>query len=569
MSVIIESVRWINFLSTGNIETCINITDARTTLIAGENGSGKSTIMDALTYCLFKKAFRKINLPQLINAVTGKNMFVEVMFKTNGRNYCVRRGMKPNIFQIWQDGLLINQNADTRDYQKMLEQTILKMSYKTFCQIVVLGSANFTPFMQLAAAQRREIIEDLLDIQVFSLMNVLLKNRMASNKDSITAVDYRIEMLENNLELQRKHKKELEKLTQEYIESQETRIREIQDKIDANEKKVEEGLEEIEVWKVRLEGWNIIKDRLASANSLQNKLESAIRKAKKEISFYSDTISCPTCKQGITEDFKASLLFTYAEKLEQFEGKINRVQDIILENAAKEKAYQEIQENISKIQRSIAGFHSECKAYASTIKAIRKEMDGSFGVMEIDDEEESRILRDIQHENQRKASLLEEREIHNIALMMLKDGGIKTQIIKQYIPIMNTLINKYLDQMEFFCRFEIDEQFEEVIRARHRDEFSYDSFSQGERMRIDLALLFSWREIARMRNSASINLLILDEIMDSSLDADGTDEFSRIIGQLTEENNVIVISHKSDQIQDRFDRIIRFKKEKNFSRIDE
>lgn len=568
MSITLQKIRWSNFLSTGNLPTEIILNDAKTTLICGINGSGKSTLMDAICFALFNKPFRKINKPQLVNSITGKHMMVEIEFSTNKRDYLIRRGMKPNVFEVYQDGTLINQSADSRDYQAIIEQNILKMSYKTFCQIVVLGSANFTPFMQLPAAARREIIEDLLDIKIFTVMNSLLKDQINLVKNSLLENQHQTELTENSLKLNKLH-----------IEQQKLN----------NTKTIQQKKVQIENWKTEIEkandaidaynnDCNVLLEKMASLEQIPSKIDIAnqtrtnlnrkLVKIEKDKKYYEETDHCSSCGQSITEEYKSQKLADLLQFEKKFTTNLNTLEPLLNSLVAKKQELEDFSVKLQQIRENIVVNQANIKNYTNAIKQLENEIEqinnSKFDYIDLSADKQR--LKALEKE---KESLLEQRELNNIASLLLKDSGIKTQIIRQYIPIINTLINKYLDQMEFFCQFEIDEQFNEKIKSRFRDDFSYSSFSEGEKMRIDLALLFTWREIATLRNSAKINLLILDEFMDSSLDASGTDEFIKIVHQLTGNTNVVIISHKHDQIADKFDRVLKFTKVKNFSKLGE
>lgn len=564
--ITINRISWKNFLSTGDSPIEIRLDKHKTTLISGDNGSGKSTIMDALAFGLYGKAFRKINKPQLVNSITNKNMVVEVEFVTNSRKYRVRRGLKPALFEIYQDSNLINQEADARDYQKILEQTILKMTYKTFCQIVVLGNANFTPFMQLPAAQRREIIEDLLDIQVFSTMNTILKTQMNENRDKLIETEQRIKILAASIELKRKHEQEMEK-------NHAFQITEIQRQIETLQKNIDEKLAHITSSTHKCTELDVssnhatVKKGLTEARALAHRLEAQKTKLDKEREFYKENKECPSCHQEMSSNTIHSRIKSIEDKEQRLVEKQKLLTEKILQLEERSNKYEKIEAEISEILSRISGYKAEIKANQSHIRQLNDTIEGiQQRQKQVDKGEIKQFEEDLQVALTEKELLLNQKELHNIAILLLKDQGIKAQIIKQYIPLMNKMINQYLEDMEFFCKFEIDDSFNEIIRSRYRDEFSYDSFSQGEQIKIDLALLFTWREIARLRNSASVNLLILDEIMDSSLDSSGTEEFLKIIKQLAERNNIIVISHKHDIISDKFERVIRFNKTKNLSR---
>jgi len=543
--------------------------ETKTTLICGKNGVGKSQVMDAITFALFNKPFRKINKPQLVNSINNKNCLVEIEFKIGRIKYVVCRGMKPNIFEIYKNGKLLNQSADNRDYQEILEKRIIGMNYKTFCQIVILGSANWTAFMSLSAQARRNVIEDLLDIEVFSIMNVLLKNKNSENKRKLQDLNTRITILDNTIKLNTEYRQSLKKnqqkeidLKQKQIEAQNKQIKEHEIKIDILQKEIDELTVKLkEVTKTR-EQIQKHKNKILQINQIKTKIQ-------KDINFYKKNDNCPTCKQEIPETFKSQIIGKNVKKENLTQEISQKLESILKKLEQYIKEYSDISEKIAtknkELQNHLVSITVSNHVTQNLLKEIKKL-----------DNKQDKFSTDIKNEKKERSQKLKEkekcineREIYNVANMLLKDNGIKTQIIKQYIPIMNTLINKYLERMEFFCQFLLDENFNEKIKYRHKDIFSYDSFSQGEKMRIDLALLLTWREISKMRNASPINLLLLDEIMDSSLDSAGTEEFIRIISELTGDNNVIIISHKVDQIGDKFGRMIVVTKKKNYSQFKE
>lgn len=567
--IIFEKVKYQNFLSTGNYSTEIDFLKNKNTLICGVNGSGKSTLIDAITYCLFGKAFRNINKPQLINSVTGKNMLVEIHFSVNNDSYVVKRGMKPNIFEIYQNQTLINQSAENKDYQSILEKTIIKMNYKSFCQVVVLGSANFTPFMLLPAAQRRAFVEDLLDIQMFSVMNNLLKEKVIENKELLIDCDTQIKLTENTLETNKKNREEANKNIESIIQTKNESISNIESENEKDKqqlKTIEDDIAELQ---------NTISNSKPKVMSALDKvyksrtlLDSKIQQAKKTLSFFEDNSSCPMCEQEITNTFKESKIDSIKTKREEQSVLLEQLNEKIKTLETKQDKIVSLVSDLQKLNSVRVELSSKISFNEKTVKSFRKDIDDLMR-KQISIVDDADLLSKLKEYHTTKQKLLEQKEIYNVGLVLLKDGGIKAKIIKQYVPIINSMINNYLDQMEFFCQFTMDETFEEKIKSRYRDNFSFESFSEGEKMRLNLAILFTWRELAKMRNSAATNLLILDEIMDSSLDSNGTDEFIKIIHTLTKNNNVFVISHKNDQILDRFDGVIRFEKRKNFSYITE
>jgi DNA repair exonuclease SbcCD ATPase subunit len=565
-----KKIGWSNFLSTGNAGTEIQLDRSTTTLIVGENGAGKSTILDAICFALFNKAFRNISKPQLINSINGKQARVEVEFDIGRRNYRIVRGIKPAIFLIYVDGNLINQEADSRDFQRYLEEHILKLNYKSFTQIVILGSASFTPFMQLPPSHRREIIEDLLDIRIFSTMNTLLKERSSALKDAIKSIEADIEVQKEKVRLQDDYIKTL-------VGDAEKRREEIEQQIAAANDEMESNTADTVALEIRIaklreeisdEDTQIAKARKLS--ELQRKLTERIGKAQSEIAFYHDNDTCPTCQQGLPHDLKENAVAAQNVRMAEIETALNELADNI-------ETVQNRLDEIHTISDTIAKYNKEIIAHNNAIIANQKyiqKLDAELKTHNNDnsniDEEKSRLrglAKEVVNMNSERTALNEERYYQDIASNLLKDTGIKTRIVRQYLPIINKLVNKYLNAMDFFVSFELDEAFNETIKSRHRDDFSYASFSEGEKQRIDLALLFTWRTIAKMKNSAATNLLLLDEVFDSSLDNNATDYLMNVLNTLGEDTRVFVISHKGDQLFDKFRSVIKFEKHQNFSRI--
>ena len=568
--IIFEKVRWKNFLSTGNWFTEIDFTRSPNTLIIGSNGSGKSTILDALTFGLFGKPFRKINKPQLPNSINEKECIVEIEFKVGKKAYKIIRGIKPNTFEIYQDGKLLNQDAAARDYQEVLEKNILKLNFKSFTQIVILGSASFTPFMQLSAADRRNIIEDLLDIQIFSSMNSLVKEKMVEIKDASAKIKYDMDLTAEKIELQKQnieeHKKhndaEIEKKKQEIITS-ETQIGHLQIDIELIQK-------HINVLTSKILNKDAVEAKRTKLSNFENQLSNNLRKLDKDVKFYEDNHDCPTCKQTITQDWKEKQILEKQVKkgdisiaLTDIEKKIADANNVINEMLKITKHINEHNSEVIKHNASITAINKYVAKLNAEITELSTRKDNL--------EEENTKLKELREELaelvKKQKQIADEKQYYEFAGTLLKDTGIKTKIIKQYLPIMNKLINKYLTAMDSFINFNLNENFEETIKSRHRDDFSYHNFSEGEKMRIDLAILFTWRQIAKLKNSVNTNLLILDEVFDSSLDTVGTDEFLKLMYDIGQDTNVFVISHKGDQLFDKFRSVIRFEKKNNFSRI--
>jgi len=565
-----KRIAWSNFLSTGNAGTEILLDRSPTTLIVGENGAGKSTILDAICFALFNKAFRSISKPQLINSINGKQARVEVEFSIGRRQYKVVRGIKPAIFLIYVDGNLINQEADSRDFQKYLEEHILKLNYKSFTQIVILGSASFTPFMQLPPSHRREIIEDLLDIRIFSTMNTLLKEKSSALKDQIKSIESDLEVGKERVRLQDDYIKTLVGDAKKRREEIEQRIATAGTEIDVNGADV--VAYEAKIAKLRAEiadeDSQIAKARKLS--ELQRKLTERISKAQTEIAFYHDNDTCPTCQQGLPHDLKENAVASQNVKMEEIQQALTELSNNIEEVQTRLDAIHVISAVIASHNQSIISHNNAIIANQKYIQKLQAELATHVDGDENIDEERSRLrglAKEVVNLNNERTLLNEERHYQEIASNLLKDTGIKTRIVRQYLPVINKLVNKYLNAMDFFVSFELDEAFNETIKSRHRDDFTYASFSEGEKQRIDLALLFTWRTIAKMKNSSATNLLLLDEIFDSSLDNNATDYLMNVLNTLGEDSRVFVISHKGDQLFDKFRSVIRFEKYQNFSRI--
>ena len=563
-----KKIRYKNFLSTGNIFTEINLCDAKTTLIVGENGAGKSSILDALSFSLFGKPFRKINKPQLMNTITRKQLVTEVEFSIGTNEYKIIRGMKPNIFEVYKDGILLNQSADMKDYQTILERQILKVNHKSFSQVVVLGSATFQPFMQLNAYQRREIIEDLLDLQIFTTMNTLLKSKILINNETLQKTTAEKNLIEEKISLIKEHMKEIQSNTDKMIEEKKTRIEETNETIQKlNEEYIDLDNKRKEL-SVSAEDEQTISTKMKKLSDLKSKIEVNLGNLNKEVKFFHNYDECPTCKQSINEQFKC-------ETIQQKETQITEINEglekLSVEYEKLQSRINEIMEINSKINdirlelNSIKTKINSLNDYRNTLKEEINNIKESSNSNERN--KIPSLEKELKETEKKYYELTEDKAVLSVASNLLKDGGIKAKIIKQYVPIINKLINKYLSSMEFMCQFELDENFNETIKSRYRDIFSYASFSEGEKVRINVAILFAWRAIAKLRNSINTNILIMDEVFDSSLDSNGTEEFMKIINHLTSDTNTVIISHKSDQLYDKFERVIRFEKYKNFSRI--
>ena len=565
-----KTIRWKNLLSTGNAFTEIKLNRSPSTLIVGENGGGKSTLLDALCFGLFGKPFRSINKPQLLNSINKKNLLVEIEFDIGGKDYKIIRGIKPNIFEIQSGGEVINQDAAARDYQKYLEESVLKLNYKSFTQIVILGSASFTPFMQLPPFVRREIIEDILDIQIFTTMNTVLRDKMNELKDSLHDADSKLEVLKQKATIQKEYVDTLEA-------NKEKRVDEILGRIDEGERQIEtltNLTKDLEVEKVSVEetqkslGDLVTKQK--KLESFKTKFSTQLRDLKKEISFYNETDECPTCQQGIAHDHKETIVSSRQEKIEELSSGMDKLQEEFTKLEELIAENETLSEQISELSAEIITNNNEIIVQQRLIQALNLELnDITTKTADIDGEKDKlkMFAKDVLAQNSEKAKLNEEKHYMDAVSMLLKDTGIKTKIIRQYLPVINKLVNKYLTAMDFFVQFNLDEKFDETIKSRHRDDFSYASFSEGEKQRIDLALLFTWRTIAKMKNSVATNLLILDEVFDSSLDNNGTDYVMTLLDTVGEDTNVFVISHKGDQLFDKFRSLIKFEKKNNYSEM--
>ena len=550
-----KNIRWKNLLSTGNQFTEIQLNKTSTTLIVGENGSGKSTVLDALCFGLFSKPFRRINRPQLINSINDGGLLVEIEFEVGSRSYMVRRGIKKNIFEIFVDGQRLNQDAKTQDSQEYLENTILKLNYKSFTQIVLLGANHYIPFMQLKSQDRKSIVEDLLDIQIFSVMNGLLKYKISENKEEGQNIEVNRKLTSGNIDTTEDVINDLKKTKKNQIQQNERDINNNEVEIESLNTKIQELMDSISNDKTA--------QTLKELEGYQDGIERKMLAAEKEIEFYEQNDTCSTCSQELSEEHKTKMISAH-------HGIMHTSKGGLWELGNKIKNLKKRLEEVTNTQTVIGRHQVQIQAINSYIAKLRDQIK-TIQDREDDIDEKIKKLKDLKNELksciEQLEKLSEQKQLYETATVLLKDTGIKTRIIKQYLPIMNTLINKYLASMDFFVSFNLDEKFEEKIKSRHRDEFTYDSFSEGEKMRIDLALLFTWRTIAKMKNSVNTNLLILDEVFDSSLDASGTDEFLKILNHLTGNQNVFIISHKGDVLFDKFKDIIKFEKYKNFSRI--
>lgn len=569
--IIFKTIKFKNFLSTGNIFSEIGLDEHQTTLIVGDNGAGKSTLLDALSFSLFGKPFRKIKKPQLINSITRKNLMVEVDFSINKVDYKIIRGIKPHVFEVYKNGEIINQSAAVKDYQTILERQILKVDHKTFCQVVVLGSATFQPFMQLSTQNRREIIEDLLDLQVFTTMNGLLKNKILVNNESLRKSDADRKQLNDKITLMRSHMIEMQSNNEGLISEKKEMIEDSRVKIEVNSAKYKELEEKNCTLKSNISDENKIKEKMGQLSLLKVKIETKLRGVRKDLDFYMENDNCPVCHQDIHEDFREETIKERKSQKEEIDVGIDKLVEQYNKMDSRIKEIMVVNDKINDNNLEIHTVKNNINSTMEYVAILEKEINGlNKKIVENNDHSTMTELEThLQRIEKEHYNNDEERNILSMCTSMLKDGGIKSKIIKQYVPVINKLINKYLSSMEFMCQFELDEQFNETIKSRHRDVFSYTSFSEGEKMRINLAILFTWRAVAKMRNSINTNILIMDEVFDSSLDANGTDEFMKVIRELTMDTNTIIISHKSDQLSDKFERVLKLEKNRNFSTITE
>jgi DNA repair exonuclease SbcCD ATPase subunit len=567
--IFFQKLRFKNFLSTGNHFTEIQFDKSSNTLVVGSNGAGKSTMLDALCFALFNKAFRNITKPQLINAINGKDCVVEIEFDANNKQYKIVRGIKPNIFEIYCNGELVNQDAAVRDYQDYLEKFVLKLNYKSFTQIVILGSASFVPFMQLSSSDRRAIIEDLLDIQIFSTMNSILKEKIAKNKDEVGNNKFSIELEEQNYNIQEKHITQLKQNNDDKVKEYEGEINVNQGVVQTLHEEVNELTQDVSTLSEQVNGKIEIENKVKKLGKLESQIESNLSKFQKDIRFFQSNDSCPTCRQAIALGFKETELTNLSDKVEKCEHGLTELEQKLNSEQEKLNAISLIQKNIQSRQVKIATINTtitETNKYISKLQKQIQQLKDTKENLDVETQKLNELKFKVQQLEQRKKELIDEKQYYDAASTLLKDTGIKTKIIRQYLPVINKLVNKYLASMDFFVNFNLDESFKETIKSRHRDEFSYASFSEGEKQRIDMALMLTWRAVAKLKNSANTNLLILDEVFDSSLDANGTEYLMNLL-HLLEDVNLFVISHKGDILQDKFRSIIRFEKVNNFSRI--
>ena len=567
--ILFKQIRWRNFLSTGNTFTEVDFTEAQTNLIVGTNGAGKSTVLDALTFVLFNKPFRKINKPQLINSVNEKDCIVEIEFSTGSVDWKVIRGIKPNVFEIYKNGELLDRAAAASDQQKWLEDNVLKLNYKSFTQIVILGSASFVPFMQLPAASRREIIEDLLDIKIFSYMSNILRDRIRSTNESIRELTIRKDLVEEKIDMQKNFISDLEQTGKKSIKEKQSKIKEFDESIDALLKDIDGYGEELKVVEEKMEVSSGSNKKLKQLGTLRGKLQQKVATITKEHKFFNENTVCPTCDQHIEESFRLNRINDAESKAKELQQGFQELEDAIRLEEEKENQFKVLSKEatnltheISKANTRISGLRNRTRDLEQEIQTITENLANRNSERDALE----KLVEELDGLQSKQSEQKENNVYHDFAHSLMKDGGVKSKIIKRYLPLMNQQINKYLQLMDFYINFSLDEEFKETVKSPIHEDFSYESFSEGEKMRIDLSLLFTWREIAKMKNSASTNLLILDEIFDSSLDGFGTDYFTKIIKYVVSDANVFVISHKTDELLDKFDNIIKFDKVKGFSK---
>jgi len=567
--ILFKTVRWKNFLSTGNQFSEIDFTKNSTNLIIGSNGAGKSTVLDALTFSLFGKAFRKINKPQLVNTVNEKDCKVEVEFSVGSTEWKIVRGIKPAVFEVWREGTLLDQSAAAVDQQKWLEQNVLKMNYKSFTQIVILGSSTFVPFMQLSAANRREVIEDLLDIRIFSTMNTVIKEKIRTIRENIKVLELKKESLIDKVEMQKNFIDELEQRGKKNIKDKESKIGELlveeNNWMGDNEEK---NRQLVEV-QAKLESYTGATDKLRKLGNLKGKISNKVSTITKEHKFFTENTVCPTCTQSIEEDFRINKIRDAQDKAKELQSGYQELEQAINREEERERQFlffskeiTSLTHGISKNNTKIAGCQRQVRDLESEIQRITEQLANR----NIEHEKLTSFNENLKTTYDELAQNKDTTSYYDFTYSLLKDGGVKTKIIKKYLPLINQQVNRYLQMMDFYINFTLDEEFNETVQSPIHEDFSYASFSEGEKMRIDLALLFTWREVARMKNSVNTNLLIMDEVFDSSLDGFGTEEFLKIIRFVIKDANVFVISHKTG-MDDRFDNVIKFEKVKGFSHM--
>ena len=569
--IVFKTLRWRNFLSTGNTFTEFNLNEAKTNLIVGANGAGKSTILDALTFSLFGKPFRKINKPMLVNSVNGSDLVTEIEFQSGKNEYKIIRGIKPGIFEVWQNNILLDQSSSTLDYQNYLENNILKMNYKSFTQIVVLGSSTFVPFMRLPLASRREIIEDILDIQIFSIMNINLKEKLKFSNDDIKDRDYQIDLLEEKVTMQKNFIVNLDLQNQNDIQEKNNKVIHFT-KI---EKEVADKFEQLnhdrETISEEMKQFSTATAKLKKLGNLRGKIQQKFSAHKKEHQFFTENTTCPTCTQDINEELRDTKVSEIINSIKELTQGMEEMEEAIKLEEERESNFNDLSQKWSSLFNEMQIHQFQISSYQSQIQDLQQEISQLQNNNANRNEEDSKLQKlkqSLDESKQQMIAVKEERDCLVAAGQLLKDNGIKTRIIKRYLPVMNKLINDYLQNMDFYVNFMLNENFEETIKSRYRDSFSYESFSEGEKARIDIALLLTWRAIAKLKNSVDTNLLILDEIFDGSLDQSGTSELGWILKNFDDNTNVFVISHK-EGMEEKFEKTWKCEKIKNFSMVQE
>jgi len=567
--LVFHKIRWRNFLSTGNQFSEIDFEKNHTNLIIGTNGAGKSTVLDALTFVLFNRPFRKINKPQLVNTTNEKDCLVEIEFTVNNRNYLVRRGIKPNIFDIEVNGVPLHKEADDRANQKILEENILKVNYKSFTQIVILGSSTFVPFMQLTTAHRREVIEDLLDIRIFSAMNALIKDKIREKKDQIKSLDLKKETLKDKMKMQESFIEELESRGNANINANQEKIAKLDAEVGVY--MTENARTEEDIFKYTKEQEEVLGagDKLVKLNNLKGKISQKVSVITKEHKFFTENTVCPTCTQTIEEEFRLNRIKDAQNKAKELQKGYQDLEETIKLEQERERQFTVLSKEITKLNHEISQNNTRISLNQRQIRDLEYEVQTLTQQLKNRNTEHEKLeefRENLQKTFEDLSKKKEEIVYYDFAYSLLKDDGVKTKIIKKYLPFINQQVNRYLQMMDFYINFHLDEEFNETVKSPIHEDFSYSSFSEGEKMRIDLALLFTWREVARVKNSVNTNLLIMDEVFDSSLDGFGTDEFLKIIRYVIKDANIFVISHKAD-LHDKFESVIRFEKVKGFSRM--
>ena len=564
-----KTIKWKNFLSTGNQWTTINFENSATTLIIGTNGAGKSTVLDALTFVLFNKPFRKINKPQLVNSTNEKDCRVEIDFNVGTREYRVVRGIKPAVFEIYVDGKMLNQDAAAADQQKYLENNILKLNYKSFTQIVILGSSTFVPFMQLPAAGRREVIEDILDIRIFSAMNAVVKDKIRQNREEVKVLDLKKDNLADKVDMQKEFIRHLEEEAQQEIERKKNKIDELNLSIDSLCKNTLSLQKNENVQRSSLESLSFDNSKIRKLGNLRGKITQKVSTLTKELKFFEDNTVCPTCTQSIEDEFRLNKITDAQNKEQELTQGLHDLETAIKEEEERESQWIALSKEVSKLSNDISQNNTRISGLQRQVGDLGNEIQRITDQLQNRNTEHEKLNQLQEQLNTTYDELVQTKEdvsYKDFIYSLLKDGGVKTKIIKKYLPLINRQVNRYLQMMDFYINFNLDEEFNEKVQSPIHEDFSYASFSEGEKMRIDLALLFTWREVAAFKNSTNTNLLIMDEVFDSSLDGFGTDEFLKIIRYVIKDANIFVISHK-DGLQDKFQSVIQFEKVKGFSRM--